>query len=112
MPLSQAMLAGNRNGMDTEPVSALISKLSRLGPLTSEERSLVEAAPLHIREFGPDQDLLREGDRPTYSLFLLEGFCCRYKSLADGRRQILAFSIAGDFLDLPGYLLREQDHSI
>jgi len=43
---------------------------------------------------------------------LVDGFACRYKSLADGRRQILSFHIAGDFIDLQGYLMERLDHGI
>jgi len=100
------------NGMDLHPTSILLRKLSSLGPLTAKERQMVEELPMHVREAGPDQDLVREGDRLGNCLLVLEGFCCRYKALADGRRQILSFSIPGDFLDLPGFLLPELDHSI
>lgn len=98
--------------MDQQFTTILIRKLSSLGPLSSDERGLLEEATAHVREVGPDQDLVREGDRPGQSLLLLDGFCCRYKTLADGRRQILSFNIQSDFLDLPGFLLTELDHSI
>jgi CRP-like cAMP-binding protein len=98
--------------MDPQPLATLLRKLEGLGPLTSEERRLVMEAGVHVRDVGPDQDLVREGDRPGESLLLLEGFCCRYKTLPDGRRQILSFHITGDFLDLPGFLLSVVDHSV
>jgi CRP-like cAMP-binding protein len=65
---------------------------------------------MSIREVGRDQDLVREGDHSPHCLVLIEGFACRYRTLSDGRRQIVSFHIAGDFLDLQGYLLQRLDH--
>ncbi len=65
-----------------------------------------------VREVGRDRDLVREGDHSPQCIVLIEGFACRYRSLADGRRQIVSFHIAGDFLDLQGYLLDRLDHGI
>jgi CRP-like cAMP-binding protein len=43
---------------------------------------------------------------------VLEGFCCRCKTLPDGRRQILAHFIPGDFCNARVFILSEMDHSI
>jgi CRP-like cAMP-binding protein len=43
---------------------------------------------------------------------ILEGFACRYKVLADGTRQIMAYLVPGDFCDLQVFILKEMDHSI
>jgi CRP-like cAMP-binding protein len=40
------------------------------------------------------------------------GFAGRIKSLPDGRRQILAIEVPGDFSDLHSFLLKKMDHSI
>lgn len=45
-------------------------------------------------------------------MLLLDGFAARYRTLSDGRRQILSFHIAGDFVDLQSYTLNRLDHSI
>ena len=37
---------------------------------------------------------------------------CRYRILADGRRQILSFLLPGDFCELHTYLLKAMDHSV
>ncbi|GAC1485497.1 MAG: Crp/Fnr family transcriptional regulator [Acetobacteraceae bacterium] len=90
----------------------LVRKLNSLGTLTAAEHRLLCDHPLVVRDVGPDQDLVREGDEPVHCLLLLEGFACRNKSLRDGRRQILAFNIPGDFVDLCSYLTQPMDHSI
>ena len=43
---------------------------------------------------------------------MLEGFTCRYKLLANGKRQIVAYLIPGDFCDLHVFILKAMDHSI
>ena len=98
--------------MDMQSISVLVRKLSTLGPLTDAERTLLDGFTVHVREIGRDRDLVREGDRPTHCILLLAGFACRYRTLADGRRQIVSFHIPGDFLDLQGFLLARLDHSI
>jgi CRP-like cAMP-binding protein len=47
-----------------------------------------------VRDFGPDQVLVRDGDRPRDCKLILEGLACGYKLLGDGRRQIMSFHIA------------------
>ena len=59
-----------------------------------------------------DQDLVREGDRPSHSPLLIEGFACRYKTLENGQRQIMAFHVPTEICDLASVLLKRMDYSI
>ena len=59
-----------------------------------------------------DEDLVREGERPSESILLLEGFAARYKLLRNGERQITALHIPGDFVDLHSFLLKKMDHGV
>ena len=43
---------------------------------------------------------------------LLEGFVERYKDTPEGRRQILAIHVPGDFVDLHSYPLKRLEHSV
>ena len=94
------------------PGDVLIRKLEQRDRLSDEERNVLDRAVARIREYAVDEDLVREGDRPTESTLLLDGFAARYKGLADGRRQITAIHIAGDFVDLHSFLLRRMDHGV
>ena len=58
------------------------------------------------------RDLIREGETPKFVHLMVVGWACRYKTLPDGRRQIVAFFVPGDFCDLNVYILKEMDHSI
>ena len=57
-------------------------------------------------------DLIREGDAPNDVNLILEGFACRYKTVPDGSRQIMAYLVPGDFCDLHVFILKAMDHTI
>jgi CRP-like cAMP-binding protein len=90
----------------------LIRKLESIAKISPEERQAVLALPLRVREYGDAADIVREGESPPDSCLLLEGFLCRYKMSAGGRRQILSFHIPGDIPDLQSLFLDVMDHSL
>ncbi len=45
-------------------------------------------------------DVLREGDLPSQSCFIVEGFLYRFKLVRQGSRQIMSFHFAGDLPDV------------
>ena len=91
-------------------MECLIRALERFGPLAEAERTAVEGVGLAARQVEADQDLAREGKRPSHCLLLLEGWACRYKTLEDGRRQITAFHVPGDLCDAACLHLERLDH--
>lgn len=56
--------------------------------------------------------MIREGDRPDQSCVILEGWLCRYRIIASGRRQILSLHVPGDVPDLMGLHLAVMDHTL
>src|SRR5215218_2416127 len=64
------------------------------------------------RTCAPTQDIVREGDRPTRSCTLLEGFAAMFKVTAEGKRQITGFHIPGDIPDLQSLHLEVLDSSL
>jgi CRP-like cAMP-binding protein len=90
----------------------LIAKLERRDRLSESERTLLLEAAAVIRTFEPQQELVRQGSEPDYSTLVLEGWTCRVTAFADGRRQITAFHIPGDFVDLHAFLLKPMDHAV
>ncbi|MDP3223134.1 MAG: Crp/Fnr family transcriptional regulator [Rubrivivax sp.] len=65
---------------------------------TGEELTLVQSLKRRERNLPAGEALIHEGqtDAPLYTL--LYGWAFRYKTLSDGRRQILNFLLAGDFI--------------
>ncbi len=91
----------------------LVRKLEHYTRLSEDDRQALDvAASQRVRRRRTREDIIREGDKPDHVNLILEGWACRYKMLADGRRQILSFFIPGDICDLHVYILREMDHSI
>lgn len=80
--------------------------------LTAEEEAAVRGTLSKVISVGADCDVVREHDRQTESHLLLEGWAGRYVTLADGRRQIVALHVPGDFVDLHSFPLQIMDHSV
>ncbi len=58
------------------------------------------------------RELVCEGDPADRIRMLLSGWAARYKSLEDGRRQIVNLVLPGETCDAQIYLLKRMDHSI
>lgn len=80
--------------------------------LSVEEVAALEGAFVRTQEFAPKQIVVREQVPLSQCTLLLDGFVERYKDLADGRRQILAIHVPGDFVDLHSYPLKKLEHSV
>ena len=74
--------------------------------MSEEERRFLEQSPSQVRDYGPHEDIAREGDCPAESYLVVEGFACRYKLLPGGTRQIVALHVPGDFCDLHSFSLK------
>lgn len=90
----------------------LVRKLSSIFDLSEDEKAAVLRLPLQVVHLEADQDIVREGDRPSRSCAILEGFTYSYKTTAEGKRQILAFHLAGDTPDLQSLHLEVMDCSL
>lgn len=56
--------------------------------------------------------LLLEGSHNLHLYTLLSGWAFRYKTLPDGRRQILNYMLPGDLIGLQGSIIGEMQHSV
>src|SRR5215217_2519423 len=91
----------------------LVRKLESQGlRLTDEEVAAVRGMPMQVESIRADQDIVREGDRPTRSCLILEGCVAMYKVTPTGKRQIVAFHMAGDIPDLQSTQLEVLDTSL
>ncbi|WP_236960890.1 Crp/Fnr family transcriptional regulator [Methylobacterium durans] len=87
-------------------------KLERGADLSEADKRTLETLSARTREVEARQDLIQEGERPEVVHLVMSGLACRYKVLPDGKRQILAFLVPGDFCDLHVAILGFMDHSI
>jgi CRP-like cAMP-binding protein len=91
----------------------VVRRLNAFRPLSAAASlALEKAVRERILRAGAGQDLASEGERPDRVRVLLSGWLSRYKTLEDGRRQIVNFILPGEFCDSYTYLLSRMDHSI
>lgn len=89
-----------------------VRKLETYRPLTPKESEVLRRARSSERRVTSGTDIVSEGASPTFSSIIVDGFACRYNLLAEGRRQITAIHIPGDFCDVHSFLLRRMDDSV
>jgi CRP-like cAMP-binding protein len=90
----------------------LVLKLEQRDRLSDDEKRVLEGAISRIRVVEADGDIVHEGDHPSESSLLLDGFAARYKIFSNGRRQITAIHVPGDFVDLHSFLIKTMDHGV
>lgn len=73
--------------------------ISVCGALADHELHELEAMSHPVR-FGPKESLFTQGEPAADVFNVTEGMVRLYKLLPDGRRQIVGFALAGDFLGL------------
>ena len=94
-----------------DPISSLlISRLAALGSLTDADRAAISALPMRYQAFAANDEVVPQGEAPSECCLVLDGLLCRYKLMADGRRQIIALLAPGDLPDLHGLHLDRMDH--
>jgi CRP-like cAMP-binding protein len=91
----------------------VIRRLNVLRPLSEEAVTSLELAILEgLQRAGQGEDLISEGDQVDSVRIVLSGWLYRYKTLEDGRRQIVNFILPGETCDAHAFLLSTMDHSI
>jgi CRP-like cAMP-binding protein len=96
---------------NTQLGNLLGKKLSTFISLTPEELKAlaeIQSPPFAVKR---GKQLTHEGQTGHRAFVLQAGWACSYKELANGRRQIISFPIAGDCVGLRSVLLRTADHS-
>jgi CRP-like cAMP-binding protein len=90
----------------------LLKRLRTTATLDEADIQAIRALPVVIKQYRPDQPIVREGDRPSECCMLVEGFCIRAKLTSEGRRQILSIHIPGEIPDLQSLHLHVMDHDL
>jgi CRP-like cAMP-binding protein len=94
-------------------INPLLRRLRQCVELTdADSEALRHVFTGQIQQIGTHQEIIGEGDRPSQVQLVLSGFACRHKILEDGRRQIIACLLPGDFCDVHVTILGRMDHAI
>lgn len=94
------------------PGPAVASKLEAFTRLSGDDRAALAQVSRNFRYIDARRDLISEGDKPRFVHLMLDGWAARDKQLPDGKRQIVALFVPGDFCDVNVFILRAMDHSI
>ena len=63
------------------PSDLMIRKLNSIFTLSGEEQQALNDLPVQVTSVKADRDIVSQGDHPSQTCLLLEGFTCVYKSL-------------------------------
>ncbi len=81
-------------------------------PQTKDELALVQFLKRREIALKEGDTLIHEGQNDTRLFTLLEGWAYRFKTLSDGRRQILNFLLAGDFIGVQQKMGDQAAHGV
>lgn len=90
----------------------LVKKLEAASELSQSEEHTIEALPALQRSWPAGHDIVREGDQPDKCVLIVKGWACRYKTTAQGKRQIVSLHLPGDIPDLQSLFLPSMDHTL
>jgi CRP-like cAMP-binding protein len=79
----------------------LATRFSRLNPLSDHERGVLRLIEARAKQgHRADTHLLTEGREIRTPSFIISGWACRFRELANGRRQIVSILLPGDAIGL------------
>jgi CRP-like cAMP-binding protein len=95
-----------------EAECTFIRRLLHFATLTRGELNYARSLVSAVSHVPAHHEIQRQDDPVRHVNVLLEGFACRYRLLADGRRQIIGFLVPGDPCTLQAFFLQDMDHHI
>lgn len=94
------------------PNDVVVRKLQEHSNLSDADIEGIRRLPARERRLMPAEDVIRQGDRPTAAVVVLEGMLARYHGRRAGGRQYLSLHIRGDMPDAQGLFLDRMDHGV
>ncbi|MBL8302065.1 MAG: Crp/Fnr family transcriptional regulator [Ideonella sp.] len=89
-----------------------LRRLPLFQPVNQEELSLIASLKRGQIERDAGRSLIDEGESDGPLMTLLDGWAFRFKTLPDGRRQILNFLLPGDFVGLQQKMTDAASHGV
>jgi len=93
-------------------LAALLRRLNTVSGLDEADIAAIRALPINVRHWEAGRTIVSDGGRPTDCCLVIEGFCIRAKTTANGQRQILSIHIPGEIPDLQSLHLHRMDHDL
>ncbi|MGN6551093.1 MAG: Crp/Fnr family transcriptional regulator [Pararhizobium sp.] len=92
--------------------SSFIAKLEWRQDIPAPTRESLLGLLSREKNFDVGQDFKQNDHRQNFCSLIAEGFAARYKLMSNGRRQITALHLPGDFVDLHTFLVKGSDHDV
>lgn len=92
--------------------NALLRRISYYADLDDHDQEIVRQLEGTEKHFDRNVDIIDAGDHLDSILIVKDGWAIRYKTLEDGRRQVLNVLLPGDMFDLQVLVAAEADHSV
>ena len=92
--------------------AALVRRLRTSDAISDEDVQVIRRLPVTVKDYPAGRPVVRDGQRATECCLIVEGFCFRSKTIADGKRQILSIHISGEIPDLMSLFLHVMDHDL
>ena len=97
---------------DIDLYERLIKTLTLRDDLSAEDAAHVRNIPFRTVSYGKGAEIIAQDTEVSESCLVLSGWAGRAVYIENGKRQITALHIAGDFVDLHGFTLKYMDHSV
>ena len=101
-----------RSPLEADAAALWLKRLNPENHFLASDRTAVASLISGSRTLRRGATLLREGEPEVSAVLVVEGFLCRAKAAADGRRQIVAILVPGDLCDGDIGLFRGMDTSV
>jgi CRP-like cAMP-binding protein len=90
----------------------VIRKLSEHSRLDADDLAALHDLSSYSRNLSPNEDFIRQGDKPVVSAIVTAGMVARYHVLNSGQRQYLSFHLTGDMPDAQTLFIERMDHAV
>ncbi len=96
----------------TDCAKCPLAGLHRFRKFNETELAFVSEFKTGELEVDPGATVMVEKSNSAHLYTILAGWAFRYKTMEDGRRQILNYALPGDLIGLQGSLMGEMQHSV
>jgi CRP-like cAMP-binding protein len=103
---------GGRGGRYAPCEQCPLRKRPTLREFTPDELAFVKEFKIDELRVDAGTSFLNEGTSNEHLYTVFSGWAFRYKTLDDGRRQILNYALPADMVGLQGAVMREMEHSV
>ncbi len=110
--MKKATPPANGAKTSTPCINCPLRKLPAFRAFTDEELKFMETFKAGELAVDPGATILLDGMNSAHLFTVLTGWAFRFKTLEDGRRQILNFALPGDFIGLQGSIMDKMQHSV